>query len=82
MFRRNQNNFKDRSQYFALGVGVGAALALLFAPKSGVENRSMLKRKAQETSDQLTQKSQELRQAAGEKLNSAVTRARETAATA
>jgi gas vesicle protein len=39
--------------YFLLGVGVGAAVGLLFAPKSGVDTRNYLQSKAEETAQQL-----------------------------
>jgi len=60
-------NSTDKVNGFALflaGVGVGAILALLFAPKTGKETREMLGRKAQEGKDYATAKGGELRQTA------------------
>jgi len=35
----SQNNWSDKFTTFAVGIGVGALLALLFAPSSGEETR-------------------------------------------
>jgi gas vesicle protein len=37
-----QNKWSDRFTSFAVGVGIGALLALLFAPSSGEETREYL----------------------------------------
>jgi gas vesicle protein len=37
-----QNNWRDKFTAFAMGLGVGALLALLFAPSSGEETRDYL----------------------------------------
>jgi gas vesicle protein len=37
-----QNNWSDKFTAFAVGLGVGALLALLFAPSSGEETRDYL----------------------------------------
>jgi gas vesicle protein len=37
-----QNKWSDRLTSFAVGVGIGALLALLFAPSSGEETREYL----------------------------------------
>ncbi|HET7101273.1 MAG TPA: YtxH domain-containing protein, partial [Terriglobia bacterium] len=46
------------------GIGFGAVLALLFAPKSGEETRDMLSAKANQSRDYLTTRSKEVRQQA------------------
>jgi gas vesicle protein len=52
--------------YFLLGLGVGAAVGVLFAPKSGPETRNYLQAKVNETADTLTRQGQELRNRAVE----------------
>lgn len=64
----------NRLPYFFLGLGVGVAVGLLFAPQSGEETRDILKTKADDAKDKLRRKSQEIRETAEE----AVTRSRET----
>jgi gas vesicle protein len=49
---------------FFVGAAVGAAIALLFAPKSGRETRRLITRKAEEGADFVTSKSKELRRQA------------------
>ena len=38
----SQNNWSDKFTAFALGIGVGALLALLFAPSSGEDTREYI----------------------------------------
>jgi len=38
----SQNNWSDRFTTFAVGIGVGAFLALLFAPSSGEDTREYI----------------------------------------
>ena len=38
----SQNNWPDKFTTFAVGIGVGALLAMLFAPASGEETREYL----------------------------------------
>ena len=49
----------DKFLYFLAGAGIGAVLALLFAPKSGRETREMIAQKATESRDFLSNKVQE-----------------------
>jgi len=58
-----------RFSYFFLGLGLGVALGVLFAPKSGEETREFLKDRAGEGKDFLKRKSEELRDQAGELLD-------------
>ncbi len=50
--------------YFVAGLGFGALLALLFAPKSGQETRDLIGAKASEGRSYVTSKSREVRQQA------------------
>lgn len=50
------DNGGDKFLYFLAGTGIGAALALLFAPKSGRETREMLAKTATDSRDFLTNK--------------------------
>lgn len=47
--------------YFLLGVGVGAAVGLLYAPNSGEETRRELRSRADEGRDYLRRRGNELR---------------------
>jgi gas vesicle protein len=46
--------------YFFLGLGVGAAVGLLLAPRSGRETRNYLQTKTRESADYLKQQGQDL----------------------
>lgn len=48
-----------RLSYFALGLGIGVAVGILFAPKSGEETRTMLRTKADESKDYLKRVSED-----------------------
>lgn len=50
--------------YFFLGLGVGVAVGLLFAPKSGEETRALIKSKATDGADYLRKRSEDLRESA------------------
>ena len=50
--------------YFVAGLGIGAAIALLFAPQSGEETRKQIAGKAQEGTDYVAAKGRELRKQA------------------
>ena len=54
----------NKISYFFLGLGLGVAAGLLFAPQSGEETRVMLKNKADEGRDLLKRRSDELRETA------------------
>jgi gas vesicle protein len=59
-------NVSTKVAYFVAGVGVGAAVALLFAPQSGEETRKQISEKAQEGKDYVASKGRELRKHAEE----------------
>ena len=66
--------------YFFLGLGLGVAVGILFAPKSGEETRDLIRGKANEGKDYLRRRSDELRETANEYVErgrSAVTRQRD-----
>jgi gas vesicle protein len=70
----------NKFSYFFLGLGLGVAVGLLFAPKSGSETRDLLLTKADEGKEFLKRRSTELRDSATdaiEKGKSAVTRQRD-----
>jgi gas vesicle protein len=52
--------------YFFLGLGVGVAVGLLFAPQSGEETRGLIKSKAQEGGDYVKRRSGELKDQASD----------------
>lgn len=58
----SKSNGGDRFLYFLAGAGIGAAFALLFAPKSGKETREMLARSAADGRDYLATKATEGKQ--------------------
>ncbi len=55
--------------YFFLGLGVGVAVGLLFAPQSGEETRGLIKSKAQEGGDYLKRRGEEVRDTASDALD-------------
>jgi gas vesicle protein len=58
----NNNGGGDKLAFFLAGAGIGAVLALLFAPKSGRETRELIARTATDGRDYLTNKVSEGRQ--------------------
>lgn len=59
-------NDDKRLSYFFLGLGIGVAVGVLFAPKSGEETREYLRSKAEEGADVLKRKSEDLRSQAAD----------------
>jgi gas vesicle protein len=57
----------DKILFFVAGAGIGAVLALLFAPKSGRETRELLARSATDSRDFLANKYSEGRQMVDDK---------------
>ena len=47
--------------YFCLGLGIGVAVGILFAPKSGFETRDMIRSKAGEGKDYIRRRGDDLR---------------------
>src|SRR5260370_39776489 len=60
------DNVGSKVTYFLVGLGVGALVGLLFAPKSGEETRDLLSKKADERRDYAQRKARELRERADE----------------
>jgi len=58
----SENSGGDKFVYFLAGTGIGAVLALLFAPKSGRETRDLIARTANDGRDFVTGKVNEGRQ--------------------
>lgn len=52
--------------YFFLGMGIGVAVGILFAPKSGEETRELIRSKAGEGKDYLRRRGEEARESATE----------------
>jgi gas vesicle protein len=70
----------NKFSYFFLGLGLGVAAGLLFAPKTGAETRDLLRSKADEGKEYLKRRGDELREQASdviEKGKTAVTRQRD-----
>ena len=59
-------NVATKVSFFVAGVGIGAAVALLFAPQSGEDTRKQIADKAQEGTDYVASKSRQIRKQAGE----------------
>jgi gas vesicle protein len=58
------NNVGSRVSFFLVGLGIGALVGILFAPKSGDETREYLSGKADEGRDYAQKKARELRERA------------------
>jgi gas vesicle protein len=57
---------EKRLPYFFLGLGLGVAVGMLFAPKSGEETREFLRQKADEGTDFIKRRGEDLRESATE----------------
>ena len=62
----SDENGASKVGFFLVGLGIGAVLALLFAPRSGKETRDMIAQKAEEGRDFVRTKTEEFRQQAEE----------------
>jgi gas vesicle protein len=58
------DNIGSKASFFLVGLGVGALIGILFAPKSGEETREYLSSKADEGRDYAQRKARELRERA------------------
>jgi len=52
---------ENKLSYFFLGLGLGVAVGVLFAPKSGAETRDMIRSKANEGADYAKRRAEEFR---------------------
>lgn len=59
----------SKLSYFFLGLGLGVAAGVLFAPKSGEETREFIRSKAEEGADFVKQRGDELRNNAAETID-------------
>jgi gas vesicle protein len=57
-------NTGSKVSYFLVGLGIGALVGLLFAPKTGEETRDYLAQKAEEGKEYAQRKARELRERA------------------
>ena len=57
-------NVSTKVSYFVAGLGIGAAIALLFAPQSGEETRRQIAEKAHDGSDYVAARGREFRKQA------------------
>jgi gas vesicle protein len=60
----SENNAGSKVSFFLVGLGIGALVGILFAPKSGEETREFLAQKADEGRDYAQRKARELRERA------------------
>ena len=60
------DNVGSRISFFLVGLGIGALVGILFAPKSGEETREYLTKKAEDGRDYAQKKAKELRARADE----------------
>jgi len=75
----------NKFSYFFLGLGLGVAAGLLFAPKSGEETRGLIRSKADEGREYLKQRTNEFKDSANDAMErgrSTVTRQRDNLAAA
>lgn len=56
----------NKLSFFFLGLGLGVAVGVLFAPKSGSETRELLRSKAEEGADLVKRRTVELKETAAE----------------
>jgi gas vesicle protein len=62
------NNVGSKVSFFLVGLGIGALVGILFAPKSGEETREYLAQKADEGREYAQRKARELRERAEDVL--------------
>jgi gas vesicle protein len=55
--------------YFFLGLGIGVAVGILFAPQSGEETRGLIKSRALDGQDYLKRRSEELKDSASDLID-------------
>jgi gas vesicle protein len=75
----------NKFSYFFLGLGLGVAVGLLFAPKTGAETRELIRSKADEGKEFIKRRSIDLKDSATDAIDkgrSAVTKQRDNLAAA
>jgi gas vesicle protein len=58
----------NKLSYFFLGLGLGVAVGVLFAPKAGAETRNLIRDKANEGADYAKRRANELRDQASDAI--------------
>jgi gas vesicle protein len=71
-------NDDKRLSFFFLGLGIGVAAGILFAPKAGEETRRLIRDKTGEGADFLRRRTGEFREQATDMAESVLERGRET----
>lgn len=68
---RKEYSMEDDSKlgFFFLGVGVGVAVGLLFAPKSGEETRRLIRDRAADSGDYLKKQTSDIKSSAADLLD-------------
>jgi gas vesicle protein len=59
----------NKLSYFFLGLGLGVAVGVLFAPSSGAETREYLRSKAEEGTDYVKRRADDLRESAADAID-------------
>jgi gas vesicle protein len=59
----------SKLSYFFLGLGLGVAVGVLFAPKSGTETRQFIRSKANDSVDYVKRRSDDLKDTATETID-------------
>ena len=59
----------NKLSYFFLGLGLGVAVGVLFAPKSGAETRDFLRTKAEDGTDYVKRRAEDLRDTAADAID-------------
>jgi len=59
----------NKLSFFFLGLGLGVAVGVLFAPKSGAETRDFLRSKADEGTDYVKRRAEDLRDSATDAID-------------
>ena len=62
------DNSGSKISYFLVGIGIGAVIGILFAPKSGEETREYLSQKAEEGKEYAQKRARELKERADDLL--------------
>ncbi len=65
----SEDNGGSQVGFFLAGLGIGAVVALLLAPRSGKETRDIIVQKAEEGRDFVMNKSEEIRKQAEEAVD-------------
>ncbi len=65
----SEDNSGSQVGFFLAGLGIGAVVALLFAPRSGKETREYIVQKAEEGRDFVVTRSEEIRKQAEDALD-------------